>query len=97
MQNHNIFHGSQLDQCTPLVVDQLPSELQPTIVDEPGDEEWEVEHILHSKQRDWKLPYPLQWAGYSNVLMSWEPAEHLDNTQELVDQFHPGHQSEPRS
>jgi len=43
MWNHNIFHVSQLDQYTPLVVGQPPSEPQLTIVDEPGDEEWEVD------------------------------------------------------
>lgn len=49
MWNHNVFHVSQLLRDSATVVGQLPSELQPTIVDEPGNEEWEVDRILDSR------------------------------------------------
>jgi hypothetical protein len=88
MRNHNVFHVSQRDRYTPPVVGQPPSEPRLTIVDEPGDEEWEVDRIFDSKQRYRKLHYLVQWAGYSHVRMSWEPAENFENAQELVDQFH---------
>jgi hypothetical protein len=97
MWNHNVFHVSQLDRYTPLVVGQPPSEPQPTIVDEPGDEEWEVDRILDSKRRYPKLHYIGQWAGYSHLRTSWEPAENLENAQERVDEFHREHPSKPRS
>jgi hypothetical protein len=51
MRNQKVFHISQLDQYTPSVVRQPPSERQPTIVDKPGDEEWEDRLIFDSKQR----------------------------------------------
>jgi hypothetical protein len=97
MRNHNVFHVSQLDRYTPPVVGQPPSEPQPTIVDEPRDEEWEVDRILDSKRRYRKLHYLVQWAGYSHVRTRWEPAENLENAQELVDEFHREHPSKPRS
>jgi len=81
----------------PPVVGQPPSESQPTIVDEPGEEEWEVDRILDSKRRYWKLHYLVQWAEYSHVRTSWEPAENLENAQELVDEFHRKHPRKPRS
>jgi hypothetical protein len=97
MRNHNVFHISELDRYTPPVVGQPPSEPHPTIVDVPGDEEWEVDRIADSKRRYRKLHYLIQWAGYSHVQTSSEPAENLENAQELVDEFHREHTSKPRS
>jgi len=97
MRNHNVFHISQLDWYTPSGVGQSPSKPQLTIVDEPGDEEWAVDRILDFKRRYRKLHYLVQWAGYSHVCTSWELAEYLENSQELVDEFHREHLSKPRS
>jgi len=97
MWNHNVFHVSQRVQDTAPVVGQLASELQLTIVDEPGDEEWEVDRILDSRQRYRKLHYLVQWAGYSHTSTSWKPAGTLENAQELVDEFHGEGVSMPRS
>jgi len=69
---------------------QPSSEPQPTIVDDSGYE-WEVERILDSKRRYQKLHYLVLWAGYNYVRTSWEPAENLENAQELVNEFHQTH------
>jgi hypothetical protein len=61
MQNHNGFHVSRLDYCTPPVVGQPSSETHSVIVDD--SEELEVERILYSKQRYRKLHYHVKWAG----------------------------------
>jgi len=94
MQNHNVFHMLQLDHYTPPVGGQPSSEQHPVIFDD--SEEWEVELILDSKQRYWKLQYVIQWARYNHIRTSWEPLENLDNARELIDDFHRNHPNKPR-
>jgi len=96
MRNHNVFHISQLDRYTPPFVGQPLSEPLPKIVDELGVEEWEVDRILDSKRRYRKLHYLVQWAGYSHIRTSWEPADNLEHAQELVYEFHRKHPGKPR-
>jgi len=86
IRKHNVFHVSLLDRYTPPTAGQPPTEPQPTVVDD--SDEWEVDRILDSKRRYRKLHYRVQWAGYSYVRTSGEPAENLGNAQELVDEFH---------
>ena len=94
MRNHNVFHVSLLDRYTPPTIGQPPSEPHPVIVDD--SEEWEVDRILDSKRRYRKLHYLVQWAGYSHVRTSWEPAASLENTREIVKEFHRKHPGKPR-
>jgi len=94
IRKHNVFHISLLNHYTPPPAGQPPSEPQPTIVDD--FDEWEVDRIIDSKWRDRKLHYLIQWAGYSYVRTSWEPAENLGTAQELVDEFHREHPRKPR-
>ena len=94
IRKHNVLHISLLDRYTPPTAGQLPSEPQPTVVDD--SEEWEVDRILDSKRCYRKLHYLLQSAGYSYVRTSWEPVENLGNAQELVDEFHREHPRKPR-
>jgi len=94
IRKHNVFHVSLLDRYTPPTAGQPPSEPQPTIVDD--SDKWEDDRILDSKRRYRKLHYLVQWAGYSYVQTSWEPAENLGNAQELVEEFHREHPTKPR-
>ena len=96
MRNHNVFHVSQLDRYTPPVVGQPASEPLLTIVDESGEEELEVDRILDSKRCYRKLHYLVQWAGYSHLRTSWEPADNLEHAQHMVDEFHRKHPGKPR-
>jgi hypothetical protein len=96
MQNHNLFHVSQLDRYTPPGIGQPPSEPLLTIVDQSGKEEWQVDRILDSKRRYRKLHYHVQSAGYSHIRTSWEPADNLEHAQELVNEFHRKHPGKPR-
>jgi hypothetical protein len=85
MRNHNLFHVSQLDHYTPLVVAQPSSEPHPVIVDD--SEEWEVKMIPDSMHRCQKLHYLIQWAGYNHIRPSWEVFENLENARELINAF----------
>jgi hypothetical protein len=89
IRKHNVFHLSLFDHCKPPTGGQPPSEPQPTVFYDP--DEWAVNWILDSKQRYQELHYQVQWAGYSYVRTSWEPAENLGNVQELLVEFHRGH------
>jgi hypothetical protein len=96
MRNDNVFHVSHLDWYTLPGIGQPPSEPLLTIVDESGEEEWEVDRILNSKRRYRKLHYLVQWAGYSHIRTSCEPADNFENSQELVAEFHQKHAGKPR-
>jgi len=59
-------------------------------------DELKVDWILDSKRRYQKHQYRVQWAGYSDVRTSWEPADNLGKARELVDEFHREHPRNPR-
>jgi Chromo (CHRromatin Organisation MOdifier) domain len=54
-----------------------------------GEEEYEVEEVLGSRQHghEKKLQYLLKWKGYSHAHDSWEPADQV-HTPQLIDKFH---------
>jgi hypothetical protein len=83
---HNIFHVSMLDRYTPPTTGQPPSKPQLKVVD--YSDQWEVDRIVNSKRHHRELHYLTQWAGYSYILTTSEPAENLSNAQESVDTFH---------
>jgi hypothetical protein len=94
IRKYNVFHVSLLDHYTPPIAGQRASQPQPTVVDD--SDEWDVGEILDAKQRYQKLHYLVQWADYSYVRTSWEPAENHRNAQELFDEFHREHPRKPR-
>jgi len=94
IRKHNVFHVSLLDCYTPPAIGQLPCEPQPKVVHD--SDEWEVDRNLNCKRGYRQIHYLVQWAGYSFVWTSWEPAGTLGNAQELVDNFLPEHARKPR-
>jgi hypothetical protein len=94
IRKHNLFHISLHDNYTPPTAGQTLSPPEPTVVDD--SDEWEVDSILNSKRRYRKLHYLVQWVGYSHLRTSWEPAENLENAQELVDKFQREHPRKTR-
>ena len=73
-----------------------------------GDLEWEVEKIVESEIISYErrvrgrtrtlqeLRYLVKWKGCSEDENNWEPPEHLENAQELVEQFHLENPEMPR-
>ena len=59
----------------------------PVIQGEVGEEEWEVEKILDHRLVKGNKEYLVRWKGYSEDETSWEPPEHLENSQELLLKF----------
>ena len=94
MRVHNVFHVSLLDRYRDSIPGQPLAELTPIVI---GDnEEWEVDRILNSRYRHRRLQYLVQWAGYSHLRTSWEPADNLENASELVEEFHHENLTRPK-
>jgi len=89
IRNHNVFDVLLLDHYTPPVARPPCSEAPLVFVDD--SKEWEVERILDSKPLYGKLHYLIQWAGYSHIRTSWKRLRNLENSHELIDEFHRDH------
>ena len=93
MKCHPVFHVSLLEPPVknPLAGQKQPA-LPPIIVD--NSVELEVEEILDSKLVRKTLKYFIRWVGYDEL--TWEPAELLKNSPELVHCFHRKYPTKPK-
>ena len=85
MKCHTIFHVSLLEPTAsnPLKGQKQPAP-PPVIVD--NNVEFEAEEILDFKRVYKTLKYLVKWVGYDQT--TWETAEFLMNSPELVHYFH---------
>ena len=87
-----VFHISQIE---PASLSNIPNHVNPlpSSIEIDGSLEFKVAQILDSKL-DWQrrdpLLYLVQWSGYEGTLDKylWTPATNLENTAELVSEFH---------
>ena len=93
MTCHPVFQVSLLK---PAASNLLAGQKQPTptsiIVDD--NIEFEVEEILDLKIVCRTLKYLVRWVGYNEL--TWEPAELLKNSPELVHSFHWKYPTKPK-
>lgn len=87
MKIHPVFHISLL---TPFIDNTIAGRKQtepsPVIIeDEP---EWEVEEILDLCYRRNRLEYLVKWIGYGPGDNTWEPADNVTNSPDLLQRFH---------
>ena len=54
-----------------------------------------MKSVLDSKVVKNKLYYFVDWLGYTPANRTWEPAENLNNTKELVAEFHQQYPNKP--
>jgi hypothetical protein len=82
---HPVFNVVKLRPYHPpqTAVQQQPP---PTLVE--GNSEYTVEAVLDSRMRRGKLQYLVKWEGYPREESSWEPEEHLQNSEEFIEDFH---------
>jgi transposase InsO family protein len=96
MKIHPTFHASLLE---PYHANTLPTRVHtpppPPIVDDNGDEQWEVSKILRSRIQRGKFQYLVHWTGYGPEDRSWVDANDFDDLDDLVVEFHRTHPQAP--
>lgn len=92
---HPVFHVSLLEPYIPSTIpDRHVPPPPPITIDDQT--EYEVAEILDSKFLRRKLYYLVDWVGYSASERSWEPAAHLLNAPDKVQEFHDRYPNKPR-
>jgi hypothetical protein len=88
MRIHPVFHISLLEPApaNAKTQDQVEAE---------GEPEFEVEAILDSRQQNQQIKYLVKWKGYPHEENTWEPTEHLENSQIILEKYHQGRQIQP--
>lgn len=95
MKIHPVFHVDLLKRHRPdLIPGRTPRPLPPVVVD--GEEEFVVDSILDSRLFKGQLQYFVHWKNYSVSDRSWEPAQNLKNSPDLITKFHQSHPKKPR-
>lgn len=96
---HPVFHISKLkkynnaDQQFPIRTIHQQNNIRPLpeILNDTGEEAWEVEKILNKRTRKIgrriQVEYLVKWVGYPQHEASWEPVMNLRNAPDVVDTF----------
>ena len=100
MQIHPVFHVSKLKAAKDSgstfpgrsLAEQSPERPPPELINEEGEEEWEVEKILKKRivkcgKNRTRVEYLTQWRGYPEWEQTWEPARNLAKAQQAVADF----------
>lgn len=89
---HPVFHVSLLE---PYTANTIPGRVipPPPPVEVEGELEYVVEDVVDSRRFRNKLQYLVQWHGYNEV--SWEPANHVEHSPDLVTAFHRRYPNKP--
>ncbi|KAH0613238.1 uncharacterized protein H6S33_009618 [Morchella sextelata] len=93
MKVHPVFHVSLLSSAAN---DPLPGQQQlpPPPVEVEGQEEWEVESILDSRDRRGRFEYLVKYAGYNEA--SWQPLSDVEHSPDIVKRFHERYPRKPK-
>ena len=86
---HPVFHISKLKLYNE-TEDFLRATPPPPVILSDNSEEYEVEQILDKRTLKGKTQYLVKWVGYPLHDATWEPVNHLKNTQQKVKDFERG-------
>jgi hypothetical protein len=102
MKIHPVFHISKLkilklrsSSSIPSLSDDFEhdhSRPPPELINEDGEEEWEVEKIVKhrtvkQKNNKQRIEYLVIWKGYPEWEMTWEPASHLKRASKAIAEY----------
>ncbi|KAF8751546.1 hypothetical protein RHS01_08515 [Rhizoctonia solani] len=82
---HDVFYVGLLSKSHESPSQPFPEQPPPETIE--GEEEYEVEQIIDSKQQQGKWFYLIKWKGYGPEDNSWEPEELLEHSQEEIKRF----------
>ena len=86
---HPVFNITLLRRFNPDEIKERPKPTQPLpTIDEEGEEVYEVERILDSRDRRGRREYLVSWKDFGPEHNSWEPVKNLTGAQRLISQFH---------
>ena len=90
---HDIINVCQVQPYKPPVIGQhvILSEA----VEVKDTSKYEVEEVLNSQLKRGKLEYLVKWSGYTDDYNTWEPKSNLDNSKEVINDFHKLNPSAP--
>ena len=95
MRLHPVFHVSLLE---PYASNSIPDRVvvpPPPPIELDEGPKYEVKVILDSKVVKNRLYYFVDWLGYTPTDRTWEPTKKLNNTKELVAEFHQQYPNKP--
>jgi len=86
---HPVFYVGLLENVHKSSISNRHNDPPPQ-VEIDGEDEYEVEEILDSRIYRRKLQYLAKWTGYGHTdeATTWEPASNLQNSPDLVSDFH---------
>lgn len=96
---HPVFHVSKLRALKASTEAEYPGRNDavaprppPELINEDGEEEWEVERIVRqrtvkTRNNRKRLEYLVKWRGYPEWEMTWEPLQNLKGAQQALDDF----------
>lgn len=98
MKIHPVFHVSKLKPYRDGAAEwpeRKQDDLQrppPELLNEDGEEEWEVEKILNRRTRQTgrsgrRVEYLVLWRGYPEWEATWEPESHLKNARQAIEEY----------
>jgi hypothetical protein len=94
---HPVFNITLLRRFNPDEILNRPKQLHPApIIDEKGEEAYEVETILDSRLHRGRLEYLVSWKGYGPEHNSWEPERNVEGAKRHVSTFHRENPGAPR-
>ena len=95
MHIHSVFHVSLLElQVANTFLDRVVA--PPLLTQVDGLPEFEVKSVVDSRYFFRKLEYKVDWVGYDQSDLSWEPVENLFDASLAVKAFHEKFPDKPR-
>ena len=96
MKIHPVVNISQIKPYKKRFPGQPLQKPGPVTVTEDCDVEYEVDYIVDSCWKGRQLEYLVHWSGFAEEDCTWEPEGQLDNTRDIIIDFHQANPSAPR-
>jgi len=92
---HPVFHISLLEPTAS--TEPIPGHHQPppTPIIIQEQQEWGVEKILDSRHHRNPIQYRVKWTCFHNPNRTWDPARNVNNSPDIVQQFHEKYPEKP--